>query len=73
LDYKELDVLQKFCYNKVDYYYFKKIMVNISTNEYYLEEAFFEFRKNEIKFLMDGHREQFELIVSRIGTIGYEG
>jgi hypothetical protein len=48
-------------------------MVNISTNEYYLEEAFFEFRKNEIKFLMDGHREQFELIVSRIETIGYKG
>ena len=73
MNYKELDTLQKFCYNKVDYYFFQKIMMNVSTSEYYLEEAFQRFKNNPIGFLMDGHREQFELIVSRIETIGYKG
>jgi len=48
-------------------------MMNVSTSEYYLEEAFQRFKNNPIGFLMDGHREQFELIVSRIETIGYKG
>jgi hypothetical protein len=75
LSYEDLELFYKFCINRVDYSFFKKIMMDVYPgSEKYVDDKWPAFRNDPIGFII-GRREieLFSMISGAIEEIGYEG
>ncbi len=75
ITYQELNILQKFIDNIVDYYYFKEQISKTYVMEYEIENRWEKFRENGIQFLTSGQAGEglFNKIMMDIKEKNYKG
>lgn len=75
MTYDELDKLQKYVDNQVDYEKFKDIMKQVyGCGDGYIEEKWPSFKSNQIRFLTSrGEREFFNILQDEIKKRNYQG
>lgn len=67
MSFEDLNKIQKYCDNQVDFDIFKEIMKDISIHDDYLLEKFGDYKKNPIRFLTSqGLENQFYKILENI-------
>lgn len=72
MDFDQLNRLQKFLDNRVDFDMFKKIMSEIYTGDDYIAELWGQFRANHVSFITSrSEKVFFEAISSHMDEIGY--
>jgi hypothetical protein len=74
LDFNELQIFQKFLYNRVDYQLFLEAMKTVYDDENYIKPLWDEFTKGHIKFLTSRNEVQvFNYFISLINEMDYKG
>jgi hypothetical protein len=74
MSYEELEVLYKFCYNRMNYDLFHKIMKQRYADDGYIEEKWGLFRNDYFGFIVSrGETVLFDGIVKEINRINYKG
>ena len=70
----ELEIFYKFCYNRVDYDMFHKIMKKKYSDDNYIMDKWSLFSRDQIGFIISRKEEVlFDEIVNEIKRIGYRG
>jgi len=74
LSYKDLKIFYLFCYNKVDYSFFKETLKNLYFDESYLEDKYNQFKKDPINFIISRDElSLFNAINNIIKETNYKG
>jgi hypothetical protein len=74
IKFEELDILQKYFYNKVNYNEFKEAMMTVYNDENYIEPLWPAFRDNSIGFLISRtERKVYQYFCDKINETGYKG
>jgi hypothetical protein len=74
MSYKELDILYKFCYNRMDYSMFQRMMKLKYSDVGYIAEKWPLFKKDQIGFIISrGEKVLFDSIVDEINKTNYKG
>ena len=69
---KELQILQRYLYNKMNYDSFKEAMKPISTNDGYITEKFETFKRDSLSFIVN-YKEVFHYCIDQINKTNYKG
>jgi hypothetical protein len=74
IDFKDLEILQKFFYNRANYDLFMEAMMAQYNDKNYIEPLWSQFRDNAIGFLVARNEVQvFEFFKNKIIETGYKG
>lgn len=74
LNYDDLNILQKYLYNQVNYSVFLEGMMTIYNDENYIEPLWHQFQANGIGFIISrSERKLFDWLLNRIETENYKG
>lgn len=74
MNFQELNILQKYFYNKVNYIEFEKAMLTVYNDTNYIDNLWEDFKKNPIKFLTSRNEEDvFNYFVEQIKKTNYNG
>ena len=74
INYDDLNVLQKYLYNQVNYSVFLEGMMIIYNDENYIKPLWKQFQSNGIGFIISrSERKFFDWLLKRIETENYKG
>ena len=74
IDFKDLDTLQKYFYNRVNYTEFEEAMMTVYNDKNYIEPLWPQFRDNGVGFLVSrGETKVFDYFCAQIEKTNYKG
>ena len=73
MTFKELTLLQKYFFNRVDLALFTKALRPISTDNGYINEKYELFTKNQVSFITNYDPIVFEFFMNEIKNTKYSG
>jgi len=74
MNFKDLDILAKYCLNRVDRNKFRQLMGTIYESENYIDGLWDSFRENPLMFMVARNETVlFENIMKEISEINYMG
>ncbi|RLC45321.1 MAG: hypothetical protein DRH57_08230 [Candidatus Cloacimonadota bacterium] len=74
IDFKDLDTLQKYFYNRVNYTEFEEAMMTVYNDKNYIEPLWPQFRDNGVGFLVSrSETKVFDYFCAQIEKTGYKG
>lgn len=74
IDFDDLNTLQKYFYNKVNYPEFEEAMMTVYNDKNYIEPLWTQFRDNGVGFLISrNERKVFDYFCNKIEKSGYKG
>ncbi len=74
ISFKDLCILQKYFYNRVNYNVFLEAMMTVYNDEDYIKPLWTQFRDNGVGFLVGRNEDKvFEYFINQIETTNYKG
>ena len=74
MNFQDLNILIKYCSNRVNYDLFLEMMLEIYNDENYISKLWTQFRDNPMMFIVSRNETGlFDLIQERIKSTNYKG
>ena len=74
IKFEDLNTLQKYFYNQVNYTEFEEAMMTVYNDKNYIEPLWPQFRDNGVGFLVSrSERKVFDYFCEKIEKTGYKG
>ncbi len=74
IDFDDLNILQKYFYNQVNYHEFEEAMLTVYPDVNYIKPLWTQFRDNGVGFLISRtERKVFQYFCDKINETGYKG
>ncbi len=74
IDFDDLNILQKYFYNQVNYHEFEEAMMTVYNDKDYIEPLWPSFRENGVGFLISRtERQVYQYFCDKIESTNYRG